>query len=153
MDTQRRARGGCELQAWCPAMLASHYADIRLLHISCAALSGALFACRGIMRINNSPWANHRALRLTSYVIDTTLLLAAIWLTVILQQYPFVDAWLTTKVVLLFLYIGLGMLALRVARTPAGRAAALVSALLTFAAIVGVAVTHHPAGWLLLIHR
>lgn len=134
-------------------MLASHYADIRLVHVSCAALSGALFAFRGIMRIEYSPWANHRALRLTSYAIDTTLLLAAIWLTVILHQYPFVDAWLTAKVVLLVIYIGLGVLTLRVARTTAGRAVALLSALLTFGVIVGVAVTHHPAGWLLLIDR
>ncbi|HXW73243.1 MAG TPA: SirB2 family protein [Steroidobacteraceae bacterium] len=134
-------------------MLAAHYADIRLLHVSCAALSGALFALRGIMRIADSPWANHRALRLTSYLIDTTLLLAALWLSVIVQQYPFVDGWLTTKVVLLVIYIGLGVLALRVARTRAGRVAALISALLTFGAIVGVAVTHHPAGWLFLIHR
>jgi len=134
-------------------MLAPHYADIRLLHVSCAALSGALFTFRGILRINDSRWANHRALRLTSYVIDTTLLAAAILLTFIVGQYPLVDAWLTTKVLLLIVYIGLGLLTLRVARTPIGRAAALLSALLVFGAIVGVAVTHHPAGWLLLIHR
>jgi len=134
-------------------MLASHYAEIRLLHISCAALSGALFASRGLMRIKASPLANHRALRLTSYVIDTILLVAAILLSLILRQYPFVDAWLTTKVLLLIVYIGLGVLTLRVARTPSGRAAALISALLTFGVIVGVAVAHRPAGWLLLFHR
>jgi uncharacterized membrane protein SirB2 len=134
-------------------MLTSYYADIRLLHVSCAALSGALFALRGIMRIKDSPWANHRALRLTSYVIDTTLLVAAICLTVILQQYPFVDAWLTTKVALLVVYIGLGVLTLQFAPTAGGRAAALLGALLAFGAIVGVAVTHHAAGWLRLIHR
>jgi len=134
-------------------MLASHYADIRLLHVSCAALSGTLFTFRAILRISDSRWASERALRLTSYVIDTTLLVAAIVLCVIVRQYPLIDAWLTSKVLLLIAYIGLGVLTLRVARTPFSRAAALLSALLIFGAIVGVAVTHHPAGWLLLIHR
>jgi uncharacterized membrane protein SirB2 len=40
-------------------------------------------------------------LRYLSYTIDTVLLTAALMLTAIVQQYPFVHAWLTVKVVLL----------------------------------------------------
>jgi uncharacterized membrane protein SirB2 len=134
-------------------VLTSHFAAIRLVHITCVTLSGSLFCLRGIMRIAAIPAANHRVLRLTSYTIDTTLLIAAILLTLILHRYPFIDAWLTTKLLLLVLYIVLGTYALKRARTPSGRSVALFCALLTFAYIVGVAITHQPAGWLTLIRR
>jgi uncharacterized membrane protein SirB2 len=124
-------------------MLATHYADIRLLHIACAALSGTLFTFRGLLRINRSPIANHLALRAASYTIDTTLLCAAVLLTLILRQYPFVNGWLTAKVLLLTVYIGLGIVTLKRARSTCGRSIALTSALLAFGAIVAVAVLHH----------
>jgi len=124
-------------------MLAAHYAEIRFLHVGCVALSGSLFTLRGLLRINRAPLANHRALRIISYVIDTTLLVAAMLLTLILHQYPFVNGWLTAKVLLLALYIGLGIVALQRARTTRGRGVALIGALLTFAAIVAIAIVHH----------
>jgi len=133
-------------------MLASHYADIRLLHIACVALSGTLFACRGLLRVFDSPLANTGALRWTSYVIDTVLLAAAILLTLILHQYPLVNGWLTMKTGLLILYIALGVIALRRARTRLASVAALIAALLTYCSIIGVAITHRPSGWFSFFH-
>ena len=124
-------------------ILAAHYVEIRLLHVGCVALSGSLFTFRGLLRINRSPFANHRALRVVSYVIDTTLLVAAVLLTLIIHQYPFVNGWLTAKVLLLALYIGLGIITLQRARSTPGRSVALIGALLTFATIVAIAVLHH----------
>lgn len=132
-------------------MLSAHYSQILLLHVGCVALSGALFAVRGLMRIADLPGANTLALRWMSYVVDSTLLGAALLLTVIVHQYPFVDGWLTTKVLLLLLYIGLGTVALKRARTRTARVAAYVAALLTFGYIVGVAIAHDPAGWIALL--
>jgi uncharacterized membrane protein SirB2 len=132
-------------------VLATHFVSIRLVHITCVALSGSLFCLRGLMRMAGIPAANHRVLRFTSYVVDTTLLVAAIKLALILHQYPFTDSWLTTKLLLLVLYIVLGTFALKRARTATGRTVAFLSALLTFAWISGVAITHQPAGWLTLI--
>ena len=123
-------------------ILAVHYAEILSLHVGCVALSGSLFTFRGLLRTNGSPLANHRALRILSYLIDTTLLVAAVLLTLILHQYPFVNGWLTAKVLLLAVYIGLGIIALQRARTTRGRSAALIAALLTFAAIIAIAVHH-----------
>lgn len=134
-------------------MLASHYADIRLLHIGCVALSGGLFTVRGLALLGGFTIANHRTLRISSYVIDTTLLGAAMLLMLILHQYPFANAWLTTKLLLLVLYIALGIIALRRARTRLGSGLALLAALLTFGCMIGVAITHHPAGWLILLQR
>jgi uncharacterized membrane protein SirB2 len=134
-------------------MLASHYADIRVIHVGCVALSGTLFTVRGLFSIGNSAVANHRLLRVSSYIIDTTLLTSAILLTLILHQYPFVEPWLTAKVLLLILYIALGTVTLRRAHTRVGRITALAGSLGTFIAIIGVAIAHDPAGWLKLIHR
>lgn len=134
-------------------MLASHFVAIRQVHIACVLLSGALFCLRGSLRIAHIGAANHRLLRLASYGIDTALLAAAVLLTIIVQQFPFVDAWLTAKVLLLGVYIVLGSVALRRARTRRASVLAFGGALLTYAWIIGVAVTHAPAGWLSLLHR
>src|SRR5579859_1573243 len=122
--------------------LAAHYLAIRHLHLACVALSGALFSARGLLRVADSAFANHRILRLTSYVIDTTLLAAALLLTAIVHQYPFVNGWLTVKVLLLVPYIALGIIALKRARTARARALALLGALAAFAAIIAVAIIH-----------
>jgi uncharacterized membrane protein SirB2 len=136
-------------------MLAAHFVAIRQVHIGCVLLSGTLFCLRGGLRIANITAANHRLrlLRLASYVIDTALLAAAILLTIILQQYPFREAWLTTKVLLLVVYVVLGSLALRRASSPRNAVLAFGASLLTYAWIIGVAVTRAPAGWLSLMHR
>ena len=134
-------------------MLADHFLAIRQIHIGCVALSGTLFCVRGGLRIANIAAANHRLLRLASYLIDTTLLAAAVLLTISLQQYPLRDAWLTTKALLLVVYIVLGSLALRGAPRRADAVLAFGAALLTYAWIIGVAVTHTPAGWLSLVPR
>jgi uncharacterized membrane protein SirB2 len=129
-------------------MLAAHYLQVLHVHVGCVVLSGCLFGGRALLRVMDNPLANQRGLRLLSYVIDTTLLIAAVLLTLILHQYPFVNGWLTTKVLLLVLYIGLGTVALRRARTRMGCALATLAALSVFVFIIGVAVRHHPAGWL-----
>jgi uncharacterized membrane protein SirB2 len=105
-----------------------------------------------LLRLVDSPLANTRALRWTSYVIDTVLLAAAILLTLILHQYPLVNGWLTMKTGLLVLYIALGMVALKRARTRFASVAALIAALLTYGLIIGVAITHRPSGWFSLVH-
>jgi uncharacterized membrane protein SirB2 len=124
------------------ALLATYYTDIRHLHIACVALSGTLFTSRALLRIKGSLLANHRALRLTSYCVDTTLLVAGILLTLILNQYPFVNSWLTAKLLLLPGYIGLGLVTLRQARGGFWCSVAMLSALLVYATMITVAVTH-----------
>lgn len=132
-------------------MLGSHYFGIRAVHIGCVILSGGLFTVRGLLRIGNKDVANHRLLRISSYLIDSTLLVAAILLTFIVHQYPFVNGWLTVKLLLLLFYIAMGSAALKYARTRRGRLASFAAALSIFAFIIGVATTHRPLGWLTFI--
>ncbi len=127
------------------------YPQIKFVHVLCVVLSGGLFAVRGLFMLAESGLANHAVLRYLSYAIDTTLLTAALMLTTILQQYPFVQSWLTAKVLLLVVYVVLGAFALRRGRTPAVRAACYVAALAVFLFIVSIARTHDPRGVLHLL--
>jgi len=126
--------------------MAAWYLQILWTHIGCVIASGSLFCIRGCMMLAGLPAANHVALRRISVLIDSLLLAAAIALTTIIHQYPFVQAWLTVKVVLLVVYIVLGVFALRRGRTRAIRATCFGAALLVFLFIVSVARAHDPLG-------
>lgn len=132
-------------------MLAEHFLLILHLHVTCVVLSGSLFVVRGIMRLREMPLANHRVLRMLSYLIDTTLLTAAILLTLIIRQYPLKADWLTVKVVLLVVYVVLGSLALKRARTLRTRILAFLGAIAIYGYIISVAVAHEPLGVFRLI--
>lgn len=122
------------------------YAQIKFVHILCVMLSGGLFTLRGMLMLAQSRFTYHAVLRMSSYVIDTTLLTSAVLLVLMLHQYPFVQAWLTVKVVLLVVYIVLGVFALRRGRTRTARTAFFIAALAVFAFIISVAITHDPRG-------
>lgn len=134
--------------------LAAHFSGILAVHVGSVALSGALFSARAALRIaGRDEAAQLPVLRYASVAIDTILLVAAILLTRIVHQYPFVDAWLTAKALLLILYIGLGSIALKRARSRSGRIAATLAAWTVFAAIIGIAIARSPAGWFVLLRR
>ncbi|HVU80444.1 MAG TPA: SirB2 family protein [Rhodanobacteraceae bacterium] len=126
--------------------MAAWFLQILWIHIGCVIASGSLFFTRGCMMLAGLAAANHAALRRISVVIDSLLLAAAIVLTTIIHQYPFVQAWLTVKVILLVVYIVLGVFALRRGRTRAIRAACFAAAMLVFLFIVTVARTQNPLG-------
>lgn len=123
------------------------YPQIRGVHMWAVGASGALFALRGgAFNLMGAAWPKALPVRLLSWTIDTTLLTAALILMTIVRQYPFVDAWLTVKVLLLVVYIGLGTLAFSASRPRATRLAFWIAALAVFAFIVTVARAHHPLG-------
>jgi len=127
------------------------YAQIKFVHVLCVILSGCLFALRGAMMLAGSRFSNSALLRYLSYAIDTTLLTAALMLVTILHQYPFVQAWLTEKVLLLVVYIVLGVFALRGGRTLRVRAVCYGAALGVYLTIVSIALAHNPPGWLVAL--
>ena len=77
------------------------------------------------------------------HVVDTLLLVFAIALTFAIHQYPFVDTWLTAKVIGVLLYIGLGFVALKFGKTKNIRILAWLLAQMVFVYIVLVAVKHN----------
>lgn len=121
---------------------------LKTVHISCVASSYMLFVLRGIWSMNGSPSMRQRWVRIVPHVVDTLLLASAITLAISIQQYPFVDAWLTAKVIGLLLYIALGSVALRFGRSKSIRIAAWVAAQTVFFYIVLVAISHNPVPFL-----
>lgn len=122
------------------------YPEIRLVHIAAVLASGGLFLGRGLALFAGAGWAMAAPLRFLSYAIDTVLLTAALMLMTIVQQYPFVHAWLTVKVLLLVVYVVLGLLAFRKGRPRAVRVGCWLAALAVYAFIISVARAHHPLG-------
>ena len=117
------------------------YLAIKHFHVTCAVLSGSLFLLRGYWMLWDSPALQQRWVRIAPHVIDTLLLTSALVMVFWSAQYPFVQNWLTAKVIALLLYIGLGTVALKRGKTKTVRVAAFIGALLVFAYIVGVALT------------
>jgi uncharacterized membrane protein SirB2 len=123
------------------------YPEIRWVHVAAVLSSGVLFFLRGTMVLGGlQRWAMWAPVRYLSYAIDTVLLTAALMLATLLRQYPFVHAWLTVKVVLLVVYIGLGTFALKRGRTRRVRAVCFAAAVLVYLFIISVARAHHPLG-------
>jgi uncharacterized membrane protein SirB2 len=120
------------------------YLAVKHLHVTCALLSGSFFTLRGIWMLRDSARLQQRWVRIAPHVIDTLLLASALTMVVWSSQYPFVQPWLTAKVLALLAYIGIGTVALKRGHTKRVRAAAFVAALATFAYIVSVALTRQP---------
>ena len=120
------------------------YLALRNIHITAVCITLALFVLRGVWMISGSDLLRSRFARITPHVVDTVLLGSAIGLTVMLQQYPLVNDWLTAKLVGLIIYIGLGTLALKRGATKNQRIVAFVAALGVFLWIVVTAVGHKP---------
>lgn len=116
----------------------------KLLHVSMVYLSLAGFALRGVWMLMDSPLRQTRPAKVLPHIIDTLLLTGAIGLMVVLGAYPFVQGWLTAKVLALLAYIALGMVAFRFGLTKPVRAGAFVAALVAFGYMLAVAYTRNP---------
>lgn len=125
------------------------YPQIKSMHVMSVLASGLLFLLRGAALSAGQRWPNSLAVRVLSWSIDTVLLTAALMLFTMLPREVFANGWLATKFVLLLVYIALGTIALKRARSLWIRATAYVAALATFAYMIGVARAHHPLGMLL----
>lgn len=127
------------------------YLTIKHLHITCVILSIAGFCLRGLLHMQKSTLLARRWVRLLPHVNDTVLLAAALTLTVLTGQYPFLDAWLTAKVFGLIGYIILAALAFQPQRPPRLRLAAGLAAATLFGWIVSVALSKQPLGVLTML--
>jgi uncharacterized membrane protein SirB2 len=124
------------------------YALVKHVHLASVVLSLAGFVLRGILRARSSPLMNARWIRVLPHINDTILLVAALSRVVMSEQYPFVEGWLTAKVLGVIAYIILGSLALRPGSSRRMGILAWLGAIAVFGWIVSVAVTRRPAGFL-----
>lgn len=121
------------------------YLAVKTLHVTAVVISISLFVLCAVLQWQSRPWRQWWLLRLVRHSVDTVLLGAALWLVWRSGQYPFVQGWLTAKVLALLLYIALGLRALG-KNTPQGqRLPYFAAALLSVSYIVGVALTRSPS--------
>jgi uncharacterized membrane protein SirB2 len=120
------------------------YEIVKHIHLTAVALSVLLFLLRFVLNAMQSPMLQKKWLKILPHIVDTLLLVSAGTLCVILKQYPFVDAWVTEKLLALIMYIFMVTLALRLARTAFMRAIGLIGALSWIAYAGMVAVSKQP---------
>jgi uncharacterized membrane protein SirB2 len=121
------------------------YPLVKHIHVGAVLASGGFFLLRGLLMMQESSLLNSAFFRVLPHIIDTVLLVAAIVLVVMLGGLP---AWVQVKIVALFVYIFLGVLAFRLAKGYGTRVLCFFLALGVFAFIMSVAITKHPQGFL-----
>ena len=124
------------------------YLALKYFHVTCVVLSGSGFVLRGFWMLTDSPLLARPWVKVVPHIVDTLLLASAISLSLLSQQYPLAQDWLSAKVFALFAYIGFGSVALRHGRNKPVRAAAWCVALSIFAYIVSVALARDPRGFI-----
>jgi len=124
------------------------YLAIKHLHMTCVAVSYALFFVRGIWMLRASPLLQQRWVKIAPHVVDTLLLVSAITLAYLLGISPLAEPWLAAKIAALLLYIVLGSVALKRGKTLRIRLTAWLAAQGVFFYIVAVAITHDARPWL-----
>jgi uncharacterized membrane protein SirB2 len=123
------------------------YHTVKNLHVGAAAVSISLFIVRIGWMMGSPQRLQHRWVKVAPHVIDTILLVSALWLAWQLGA-DGTRGWLTAKIVALLLYIMLATIALKRGKTRRVRIAAAAAALATFGYIVSVALTKSPLGLL-----
>lgn len=124
----------------------------KFVHVCCAFLSIAGFGLRGYWMATDSPLLQHRATTVLPHIVDTLLLCSAISLLIVWHLSPLGLPWLQAKIIALLLYIGAGMVALRLGRSKRTRVSAWLLALLIAGYILSVAYSKSALGFLRLLH-
>ena len=120
---------------------------VKVIHVTCVALSFSGFFIRGIWMLRDSGMLRRRWVRIAPQIIDTLLLLSAIALAFQLRFSPLEQPWLLAKIIALFLYIGVGLIALRFGQNKSTRLLAWLLGLLIFIYIVSVALSKSVLGF------
>ncbi len=122
------------------------YLLLKHFHMGFAVLSVAGFALRGVWMLSGSAMLQAKLVKILPHVVDTLLLLTAVLMLVRLGLSPGEAPWVMAKLIGLLVYIGLGLVALRLGRTRPVRLAAFVGALVTAGYLFSVAYSKNPWG-------
>jgi uncharacterized membrane protein SirB2 len=89
----------------------SLYPAVKHTHMLLVATSVTFFIVRFDLR--QSPIMDKKFVKVAPHVVDTFLLLSGFTLCFMIKQYPFVDPWMTEKIICVVAYIALGVMALK----------------------------------------
>ena len=113
---------------------------LKQIHIAFAIISISGFLLRGIWRLTDNPRLQQRWVRISPHIIDTGLLVTAIILMIQISQYPVSHGWLSAKLIALLLYIFLGIMTMRIAKSRPQIFVSFIFAILCFSYIILVAI-------------
>lgn len=91
----------------------SLYPAVKHTHMMLVAMSVIFFIVRFVLHLRQSPIMEKKFVKVAPHVIDTFLLLSGFTLCFMIKQYPFVDPWMTEKIICVAAYIALGIMALK----------------------------------------
>ncbi|HES76688.1 MAG TPA: regulator SirB [bacterium] len=112
------------------------------LHGLFVILSLVLFSLRGYWMLRECPALQARWVKIAPHIIDTMLLLTALWAAWILfWSHGSHPTFMTVKIIGLIVYIGLGIVALKRGKTKAIRLTAFIAALCVYAYLMAVGIT------------
>jgi uncharacterized membrane protein SirB2 len=116
------------------------YDIVKHFHLTTIVLSVVLLLLRFVLNTIHSPILQKKWLKILPHIVDTLLLVSAATLCILVKQYPFVDAWVTEKLLALVMYVFMVALALKLGHTRFMRGIGLVGALswVTYAGMVAV---------------
>lgn len=122
------------------------YPIILKVHLAVVAISLVIFLGRSLLALAGSAKAGHPLALKGAGAMLLLVLLSAAGLCVSIGQYPFVDGWLTEKLIGLVAYVALGIMSLKSAKSKPKQLVLAAVALAAFAATFTVARQH--AGFL-----
>jgi len=117
---------------------------IKIIHLTAVVLTIVGFITRGILLLRQSPLMKTVWVKKMPHIVDTVLLLSGITLAWVTHQNPVEQPWLATKLSALLLYIGLGLIAFRFAKTKGVQLVSWLAAIVVFFFMVSVAMTKNP---------
>lgn len=121
----------------------SGYLMFKHAHMTLAVLSLLFFILRAGWSISGSALLARPLVRIAPHVIDTLLLVCGLYLLSFIGMQAFIVA----KLIGLVLYIALGTMAIKRARTSGQKTIFATLAVLTFIYIMGAAIKHSPWSW------
>ncbi|MDF1764114.1 MAG: SirB2 family protein [Oleibacter sp.] len=122
------------------------YAAFKHSHIALVYLSLLLFVLRFAFAYIRPSLNQMKIFKVGPHAVALLLLITAGVLCVIIGQYPFEQAWVTAKFIGLFVYIILGLIAIKKQKF-----GVFILTLLTFAYLVGVARMHSALSWIMML--
>jgi len=126
-------------------------AAIKHIHLLFVALSFLSFFIRGIWMMKGSPLLRVKVVRIAPHVIDTALIVSAVTLAVMMSFSPMQQPWLLTKIIALFVYIGIGVVAFKSSKPMGVKVGLWGLALVVYLFIISVAMTKSPLGFLVAL--
>lgn len=120
------------------------YTLVKHLHLTAIAVSVSLFILRFYWLNRDAEKLQKKWVKVLPHIVDTLLLVSAVSLCVILQQYPFANSWLTDKLFGLICYIGFGLVALKLGKSMPVRWIGFIGALAMIVFLGKVAMLKQP---------